>query len=261
MLLAINIGNGAVELGVFGEAEQPAAVCKLGSDALKTDDEYAMLIDGALSFKGVARSAIDGVVIGSVVPMLTERIERAASELFGVVPLTVRPGVKTGFKIRLNDPTELGADIAANAAGAIALCGAPVIVCHIGEVTSVTAVNGDKTFLGGALLPGMGMSLDALSNAALLPAATIIPPRSPLGKNTAECMNAGIFYGQAAAVKALVSAYGAEISDSGSASVVLSGEYAERLAPYLDLPFAVIPQLTLMGLREIVKNNKPSRRG
>lgn len=261
MLLAINIGNSSVELGVFGEETQPKAVCTVGADVRKTADEYAILIDTALSFKGISRAQVDGVVIGSVVPLLTERIEKAASELYGANPVTVRPGVKTGFKIRLNDPTELGADIAANAAGAIALYGAPIIVCHIGEVTSVTAVSNDKTFLGGALLPGMGMSLNALSGAALLPAATLTAPRSPLGKNTAECMNAGIFYGQAAAVKALITAYKAETDSLGEATVAVTGEYAEKLDPYLDIPHTVVPHLTLMGLREIVKNNRPCKRG
>ena len=261
MLLAVNIGNGAVELGVFGDAEQPAAVFTLGAELTRSSDEYAMLIDGALSFKGISRSDIDRAVIGSVVPALTERIESAAKELFGIAPLTVRPGVKTGFKIRLNDPAELGADIAADAVGAIAVCGAPVIVCHMGEVTSITAVDGDKTFLGGALLPGIGMSLEALSEAALLSAATLNSPRSPLGKNTAECMNAGVIYGQAAAVREITEAYRSEIPNGDAASVVITGEYAERIVGYLDTPHTVIPDLTLMGLRVIAENNPHKKRG
>lgn len=257
MLLAINIGNDTVNFGIFDRSELKCSF-DIGADRVKTADEYAMQISSALSYKRLSIDAVTEAIIGSVVPALTERIEKAVSELFGVTPITVRPGVKTGFKIRLNDPTELGADIAANAAGAIALYGAPVIVCHAGEVTSVTAVGGDKTFLGGALLPGIGMSLSALSEAALLPSVTLAPPRSPLGKNTAECMNAGVIYGQAAAVRELVSAYGTEISETGEVTTVLSGEYAERLSPYLSIPHTVIPQLTLMGLKEIAGINKPS---
>ena len=259
MLLAVNIGNHAVNLGVF---DGDALICAvdIGSDCIATADEYAMRINGALRYKSIDKSDITEAVIASVVPVLTERIEKAVSELFVLTPLTVRPGVKTGFKIRLNDPAELGADIAANAVGAIAVCGAPVIVCHVGEVTSVTAVDGNKAFLGGALLPGIGMSLEALSHSALLPSVTLASPRSPLGKNTEECMNAGVIYGQAAAVREIVSAYRAELSAESDVSVILTGEYAERLSPYLGFTYRLIPELTLTGLREIAKLNKLCKR-
>ncbi len=259
MLLAINIANDTVNFGVFDGLELKCSF-DIGADRGKTADEYAMQISSAFSYKMLSVDAVTEAIIGSVVPALTERIEKAVSELFGVTPITVRPGVKTGFKIRLNDPAELGADIAANAAGAIALCGAPVIVCHIGEVTSVTVIDGNKSFLGGALLPGMGMSLNALSNAALLPVATITSPRSSLGKNTVECMNAGIFYGQAAAVRELVSAYKAEISETDELTVVLTGEFASRLSPYLGFEHRIEPRLTLIGLMEIAKNNQVQKR-
>ena len=258
MLLALNIGNYAVNLGVFDGKGLICAV-DIGADRDATADEYAMRIESALGYKGIAVKAVTEVAIASVVPTLTERIEKAVSELFGVTPLTVRPGVKTGFKIRLNDPTELGADIAANAAGAIAECGAPVIICDVGAVTAVTAVDGDKAFLGGALLPGIGMSFSALSEAALLPSVGFCPPRSPLGKSTADCMNAGVIYGQAAAVRELVFAYGKELSEE-NATVVVTGEHSEKLIPYLGINAVHIPSLTLKGLAAIASINKPSKK-
>lgn len=260
MLLAINIGNDTVNFGVFDGSELKCSF-DIGADRGKTADEYAMQISSAFSYKRLSFDEVTEAIIGSVVPALTERIEKAVSELFGVTPVTVRPGVKTGFKIRLNDPAELGADIAADAVGAIAVCGAPVIVCHMGEVSSITAVDGEKTFLGGALLPGIGMSLAALSRAALLPTVTLASPRSPLGKNTAECMNAGVIYGQAAAIREISEAYRSAIPDGAAAPLVITGEYAERIGAYLDIPHTVIPHLTLMGLREIAENNPRKKRG
>ena len=258
MLLALNIGNYAVNLGVFDGKGLVCAV-DIGTDRAATADEYAMRIRSALGYKGIAVKDVTEAAIASVVPVLTERIEKAVTGLFGIAPLTVRPGVKTGFKIRLNDPTELGADIAANAAGAIAECGAPVIICDVGAVTAVTAVDGDKAFLGGALLPGIGMSLSALSDAALLPSVGFFPPRSPLGKSTVECMNAGVIYGQAAAVRELVSAYAQKLS-SDKATVVLTGEHSEKLIPYLNINAVHIPSLTLKGLAAIADVNKSQKK-
>jgi len=258
MLLAVNIGNYAVNLGVFSGKKLVCAV-DIGTDRAATSDEYAMRIESALGYRGIVKENITEAAIASVVPVLTERVEKAVFSLFGISSLTVRPGVKTGFKIRLNDPTELGADIAANAAGAIAECGAPVIVCDVGAVTAVTAVDGDKAFLGGALLPGIAMSLNALSEAALLPSVGYCPPRSPLGKSTADCMNAGVIYGQAAAVKEIISEYKRELAD-GNATVVITGEHSEKLIPYLGIKLVHIPSLTLKGLAAIADINNPTKK-
>ena len=259
MLLAVNIGNCAVNLGVFDGSE---LICTFdfGTDLCKTADEYAMQINSALSYKGVQIGAVNEAIIGSVVPTLTERVEFAVSKLFGITAVTVRPGVKTGFKIRLNDPTELGADIAANAAGAIAACGAPVIICDAGVVTAVTVVDGSGNFLGGALCPGVGMSLKALSEAALLPSVGLADPRSPLGKTTAECMNAGVIYGQAATIGRFISDYKTELSLPDDTPVVITGEYSKKLSGYLDVETTVIPELTLKGLCAIYRNNSQAKR-
>ena len=168
MLLAVNIGNYAVNLGVFDGSE---LICTFdfGTDLCKTADEYAMQINAALCYKGVQIGAVSEAIIGSVVPTLTERVESAISKLFGINAVTVRPGVKTGFKIRLNDPTELGADIAANAAGAIAKVGFPAIVIDFGTATTISVIDETRAYIGAAIMPGVQMSLDSLQNTGLLP--------------------------------------------------------------------------------------------
>ncbi|MBR2460550.1 MAG: type III pantothenate kinase [Clostridia bacterium] len=259
MLLAINVGNNDITAGVF-DGEAPVCSFCIGAAYGKSADEYAVLLRDMLEFKGCCYKEITESVIGSVVPTLTDTVRSAVTLLCSVYPLVVGPGVKTGFRIMLNDPVELGADLAANAVGAISEFGAPVIVCDIGTVTSVNAVDGDKAFRGGAIFPGVGLSLDALGEAELLPAVCAEKPTSPLGKNTVECMNAGVIYGQAAALSFFISAYEKELGLSTDTPVVVTGKYADKMSEYLDARVEYRPLLTLRGLCAIARINGKKQR-
>ena len=259
MLLAINIGNSGISVGVF-EGDTPISSFCIGTDPGKSPDEYALLLQNMLLFNGRETVDITDAIIGSVVPTLTETLKSAVSRLCSVSPLVVGPGLKTGFRIMLNNPAELGADLAANAAGAIKELGAPVIICDIGSATSVNVIDKDKAFRGGAILPGVGMCMKALGKAELLPYVRAEKPSAPLGRNTVECMNAGVIYGQVAAISYFIREYTKELALPPDTPVVITGEYAEKLSEYIDIPLNYRPRLTLCGLCAIAElNAKRSR--
>lgn len=254
MLLAVNVGNSEIKLGVF-DGEELKYRFAVGNVRQRTADEYGLLMLAALNARSLDAGDVTDVIIGSVSPSTTEKMIRAVKGAFGIVPLTVGPGLKTGFTIRLNDPTELGADLAANAAGAIALYSAPTVICDVGEATSVSVVGEGNVYLGGCLLPGIDASLEALGRAELIPTAKLSPPPSPLGKSTRECMNCGVLYGQAMACSGFIKRYMSELSLPKDTRTVFTGELSEMLIPLLDIPVTHVSELALIGLQAIYRLN------
>ncbi|MBR2010163.1 MAG: type III pantothenate kinase [Clostridia bacterium] len=255
MLFAVDIGNTNIHVGAF-KNDQLKATFSLGLDMRRTADEYAMLLRALCADKGVLLDAVTGAVLGSVVPTVTPVFLHALKALLGVPVTVVGPGVKTGFSIRLDNPAELGADLAANAAGAIACVGAPVIIVDFGTATTVIAVDERSALQGGAIMPGVGMSLHALDGAALLPDVPACGGVEALGKNTPDCMRAGVVRGGAMAACGLAEQYKRILKLPMSTPLVVCGGYAEVMRAYLPANTQYIPELTLCGLAAIYRLNQ-----
>lgn len=258
VLLAVNIENSRIDVGCFAQAGLLHRF-SVGADPARTADEYALLLGQMLERKGLSAGAAAGVMLGSVVPRLTPVLEVAVRSLTSAPLLTVGPGVRTGFAIRVDDPAELGADLAADVAGAIALCGAPVLVLHFGSVTAISVVDARGAYVGGAFLPGLRQSADAMQTAELLPDIGMTERVPLIGKNSADCMRAGLLRGAGFAVMGLVEAYRRELGGAGKLPLVATGEFAPAMLPYLDKTVRYERDLTLLGLAEIFDLNYRKR--
>lgn len=250
MLLVMDAGNTSIHVGCF---EGKNLVCRfaLGVSGERTADEYALFLRSLLRDDGCDIERIDGVVIGSVVPSLTDTLKKALEKITKVEILAVGPGVKTGFPIKLDNPSELGADLAANAAGAIEAIGYPVIIVDCGTANSVMAIDKNGAYIGGCIMPGVEMSLAALHGAELLPGIPVGESVSSLGKNTKDCMRAGVLRGGAMAICGFIERYRNHAGIGKNAPVVITGGQAEWLISYLPAQTKHIPLLTLEGLLAI----------
>lgn len=259
MLFAIDIGNSNIHIGFFDKDELIHTFC-LGSDKNRTSDEYALLLKSVSELNGYTMNSFDSAIIGSVVPAVTPIIQRALEAILKVTPIIVGPGVKTGFPIKIDDPSELGADLAANAAGAIAKVGCPAIVIDFGTATTISVIDETRAYIGAAIMPGVQMSLDSLQNTGLLPGIAADKTVPIIGKTTKDCMSAGVLRGQAFAAQSFAKAYREAYFSQTSSNLIISGGFAEVMRPYILEKFTYIPYLTLEGLNVIYKNHKVNPR-
>lgn len=256
MLLAVNIENSEIVVGFI----QGRRICRrfnLGVDSARTGDEYSLLLSKASEMNGCCLEDVNSVIISSVVPSITEKFIEAVSKLIKAQITVVGPGIKSGFSIKLDNPAELGADLVANAAGAIEMFGYPVIIADFGTVNAVSVVDSHKNYVGGCLSPGIRMSLNALSTAELLPGVEAEMGVPFIGKNTCSCMRAGVIRGAALAVNGFIREYKREFSLPENTCTVVTGTQAKNILPYLLPGVRHVPDLTLMGLAAI---NDISRR-
>ena len=254
MLFAIDIGNTNVHVGFF-RGEEPVGFFTLGTEINRTSDEYELLLRSIVAHFGYSPADFHGGIIGSVAPLATASVRSALERLLGKPVITVGPGVRTGFPIKVDDPSELGADLAANTAGAIASVGAPVLVVDFGTATTLSAVNADGAYVGCSIMPGVRMSLDALRNTELLPCVADGASVPVLGKNSADSMRSGVIRGQALAVLGLLEAQKKALKLPSATPVLLTGGYAEAILPYLPASMQPVPALTLKGLCAIYHKN------
>lgn len=254
MLFAIDIGNTNIHVGFFRGEEQLGSFC-LGTEIHRTSDEYVLLLRSIAEHCGFTPADFRGGIVGSVAPLVTAPVRLALERLLHKSVLVVGPGVKTGFPIKVDDPSELGADLAANTAGAIAAVGAPVLVVDFGTATTVSAVNSEGAYVGCSILPGIRMSLDALRNTELLPCVADGASVPILGKNSAHSMRSGVIRGQALAVSGLLEAQKKALRLPHNTPVLVTGGYAEAILPYLPDSVRLLPSLTLAGLRAIYHKN------
>jgi type III pantothenate kinase len=252
MLLAIDVGNTKIYLGVF-ERENLQATWRLATDTDKMADEYASLIFNLLSHIGVATSEIKEAILCSVVPPLVVTFQEMCRRYFNVSPLVVEAGIKTGMRIQMDNPREVGADRVANAVAARHLYGGPVIVVDLGTATTFDVVSKEGDYLGGAIAPGMGIAAEALyKHTAQLPQVELLPPKRVIGKNTIAAMQSGIVLGYVGLIESIVGRIRQELGEE--ARVVATGglaEFAQRI-PVIE---AINPDLTLVGLRLIHEMN------
>jgi type III pantothenate kinase len=254
MLLAIDVGNTQTVVGLFNGHEL-ADHWRIATDANRTSDELALMIQQFLGFHGFRfDNSITGVAISSVVPRVTAELRQLTDRYFSLPALVVEPGVRTGMPILYDNPKEVGADRIANAVGAYDLFGGPAIVVDFGTATTVEAISAKGEYLGGAIFPGVEISLDALfERAAGLRRVELAAPKHVIGKSTVESIQSGAIYGFAAEVDGLVDRFAAELGDC---SVVATGGLAVMILPYARTVQHYEPWLTLLGLRIIYERNQ-----
>ncbi len=262
MLLTVNVGNRNISFATFAEASaEPAAKFKIAADLCKTADEYVVLIKQLLDYSGIDTAKIDGVIMASVVPQLNDVIRHVILTITGKTPIIVGPGVKTGFAIKIDDPAELGADIVANVAAAVAVLKSekadrPAIILDMGAATTLFAVNKNREVVGGAILAGVSMSLDTLhKETALLPSVEMSGVSRAIGKNTKESLISGVILGQAAMIDGLIDRFEKELKcESGEAVLFATGEHCKVIIANCQRDFCYDQTLTLKGLACIYKN-------
>jgi len=256
MLLTIDVGNTQTVLGMYGPGGEGDLIhhWRVATVPERTSDEHAMLVAQLLDLDGrKAGEEVSGIAVCSVVPRVTSALRMMIERWYDVPAVVVEPGTRTGMPILYDDPKEVGADRIADAVGAHDLYGGPCIVVDFGTATTVDAVSAKGEYLGGAILPGIEVSLDALfSRAAGLRRTELAEPRRLIGRSTVDSIRSGAVYGFAAAVDGLCRRMDAEI---GPATVVATGGHAEFVAPLTESIQYVEPWLTLHGLRIVYRRN------
>jgi type III pantothenate kinase len=254
MLLAIDIGNTNVVLGVF-DKENLSAHWRVGTNAQITSDEYAMIFKDLFGFAGMEFGSVDGVIISTVVPPILQVMIEMSRKYFRIEPMIVTHEIKTGITIRYDNPKELGADRIVNAAAAYHLYGGPLIIVDFGTATTFCAVTKRGEYLGGAITPGVKISAEALfQRASKLPRFEFAKPERVIGTDTISAMQAGILYGYAGLVDGIIERMKKELAPD--ARVVATGGLAELIAPETRSIREVKPQLTLEGLRLLYHFNR-----
>lgn len=254
MLLVIDVGNTNIVLGVYKDTEL-LDHWRISTDRQRTTDEYGVLIRELFYLNDLRADDINAIIISSVVPPVVPTLERMCQRYFGLSPLLIGPGVKTGMDIRYDNPREVGADRIVNAVAAYEKYGGPVIIVDFGTATTFCAVDAKGVYLGGSICPGIGISTEALvQRTAKLPRIELKRTDSVICRNTIESMQAGVFYGFVGQVEGIVSRMRRELDMS--ARVVATGGLAVVIAPTTKAIDVVEPMLTLEGLRIIYERNR-----
>ncbi|MEY2462945.1 MAG: type pantothenate kinase [Acidimicrobiaceae bacterium] len=266
MLLAVDVGNTQTVIGLFGHEDGHATAgtgadrdlldhWRIATSAERTSDELALMVQEFLGFHGFSFDEdVDGVALCSSVPSITAAVREMTQRYFGFPAVVVEPGVKTGMPILYDHPKEVGADRIADAVGAFDLYGGPTVVVDFGTATTLEAISAKGEYMGGAILPGIEISLDALfGRAAALRRVELVEPRSVIGKNTIESIQSGAVYGFAAQVDGICARIVKEI---GEATVVATGGLAGLITPFSSSIQYHEPWLTLHGLRLIFEKNQ-----
>ena len=254
MLLAIDIGNSDTKLGVF-EGDKLRTTWHMATSIERRVDEYAALFLNLLPHQGLETADIKEVVLCSVVPPLITTFRELFQRYFNLSPLVVGAGVKTGVRIRMDNPREVGADRIVNAAAAHRLYGGTVIIVDLGTATTFDTVSKEGDYLGGAIAPGIVAATESLfRRAAMLPRVELTHPERAIGTNTISAMQSGIIFGYVGLVEGIVARIQRELGEK--AKVVATGGYAELLAKETAAFDTVNPNLTLIGLRLIYQMNK-----
>lgn len=250
MLLALDIGNTNVTIGVF-EGTGLCATWRIATDVERLPDEYAVILLGLLRNEGIDRASISEAIMASVVPDLAPVFEQLCRRYFNAEPVVVGTGTKTGVRVVYDNPREVGADRIVDVVAALELYGPPpLIIVDFGTATVFDAVSADGDYLGGAIAPGIGIASEALfERAAKLYRVELERPKTAIGKNTVGAIQSGTLFGYVGLIEGMVARFKKELG--GSARVIATGGWAHRLAGETHVFDAVDENLTLTGLRII----------
>ena len=262
MILAIEIENSRINFGLFDDNSLLVNHFSIATDINKTSDEYAILINSIFDYYKIDYKTITGAIICSVVPMLTNVIFDLIKQIFADIQIiNVQKGIKTGFSIKVDNPAELGADLIANAAAVIEKLksenahNVSSIIVDIGTATTIFAINQNKEFIGGSIIPGIEMSFNTLhGKTAQLPNVTLIPPTKSIGKNSQESMRSGVLLGTAIMIDGFVDKFTKEMK-TDNIKVFVTGEYSQNVISLCSSTYEYIPNLTLFGFYCIYKKN------
>ena len=254
MILTLDIGNTNMKTALFDGLEMKE-YWRLSTNRNRTSDEYGMAMMNLLNHYGIDRGQVEGIMMSSVVPQINFTIEHMCRSYFGMEPMKIVPGVKTGINIKYENPRELGSDRIANAVAAFELYGGPCITIDFGTATSFGAISAKGEFLGGAICPGLKLAADALTErTAKLPRFELVKPENVIGRNTVTNMQAGIVYGYIGQIKYLVNRMKQEMGVEGI-RVIATGGLAVLVAGESSVIDVMDGLLTLKGLRIIYEKN------
>jgi len=255
MILAIDIGNTNIVLGVIdNKTGDIFFTARISTDRTFTADQYGVQFKNIIELYNVDSDNIDGCIISSVVPPVLNAVSGGVKRLTGLDSIIVGPGVKTGLNILMDNPAQLGSDLVVNAVSALEKFKPPIIIVDMGTATTVSVVDSKKNYIGGCIMPGIRVSLDAISkNAAQLPGISLSEPKRTIGKNTVECMRSGVIYGNAAMIDGMIERIEEELGSKGT--VIATGGIAELIMPYCKKKIIYDENLLLRGLYFIYKKN------
>lgn len=254
MLITIDIGNSYVSFGCY-EGEKLEFVSDIVTDSKKSVDQYAVEFGNIMNLYGIDAPNINGGIISSVVPELTEIISSAIKKLFGIDSLIVGPGVKSGININIENPAQLGAGIVAEAVAVIEKFPCPAIICDLGTATVMGVIDKNKNFNGCIIAAGVGTTSESFSkNTALLPHVSIETPKRLIGKNTVNSVQSGLIFGTASMIDGLISRIEKEL---GEKTIVLAtGKMTEKIIPHCEREIKICDYLVFEGLRIIYNKNQ-----
>jgi type III pantothenate kinase len=256
LLLVIDVGNSNIVLGIYKDGGL-LKNWRISTDKSKTTDEYGILVHDLFRLAGIDFSDVEDLIISSVVPTLTGVLDKLSHDYFGRKPYIVGPGIKTGMPIHYDNPKEVGADRIVNAVAGYEKFRTSLIIVDFGTATTFDYVNRKGEYCGGAIAPGLAVSMEALfQKASKLPRVEILKPPTIIAKNTVNSMQAGIFYGYVGLVDGIVTRMKAESKDN--AKVIATGGLAGLIAPESKTVEAVEEFLTLEGLRILYERNRES---
>ena len=256
MLLAIDVGNSTTSVGLFDRERNLRFLAYLDTDSGKTADQISIDLMNLFTLYHYNYQDVTGAIFCSVVPPLNFMMSKALTRLLGKPPMMVGPGVRTGLNLRMENQVQVGADIVADAVAALERFEPPIITIDMGTATTIGVIDEQRNYVGGMLLPGVNVSLEALSRrAAQLPAISLQHPKSVIGKNTEDCMRSGIVYGTAGMLDGIIERIRGEFGGR-EISVVATGGNAPVIVKYCKTPIVYDKFLLMNGLWAIYQKNK-----
>ena len=254
MILTIDIGNSNIVLGAV-EGDEIRFEARLRTDATKTSDEYCIDLKMILEVYGVSKTDIEGSIIASVVPQVLNSMQTAVKKLTGKAALVVGPGLKTGLNIQIENPGQTGADLVVGAVAALREHKAPLIVVDMGTATTMMVLDKNSAFVGGCIMPGVKISLDALTDrTALLPGLQLDQPKKAIGRNTIDCMRSGIMLGAACMIDGMIQRMEEELGYE--TTVIATGGIAKFVVPMCRRSVVYDKDLIVKGLAALYRDNK-----
>ena len=254
MILTIDVGNSNIVLGGVRD-DEILFEARLRTDATKTSDEYCIDLKMLLELYKVSSDDIEGSIIASVVPQVLNSMQTAIKKLTGKAPLVVGPSLKTGLNIAIDEPSQTGADLIVGCVAALREHQAPMILIDMGTATTMMVIDKNNAFIGGAIIPGVKISMDALTGrTALLPGLQLDQPKRAIGRNTIECMRSGIMMGNACMLDGMVARMEAELGKK--CTVVATGGIAKFVLPMCHHEIIYDKDLLVKGLAILYRENR-----